>query len=168
MNRQQKEQVVQQIKEKFSQYPASFVVEYKGLTVNQMQSLRTQLRAQGAVLKVTKARLMRIALGDTQDLAPYLKEQIGLVFSQEAPSVAKVLRDFAKDHESLKLVVGQLDAKLFDKEDIVRIASLPTKDVLLAQLCGALQAPVSGFVFVLKMQLIRLVMVLKQIEQSKN
>ncbi len=167
MNRQEKEHVVQLVKERFAQNPASFVVGYKGLTVDQMQNLRSKLREQGAALKVTKARLMKIALGD-QGLVPHLKDQIGLVFGQEAPTVAKVLRDFAKAHEALRLIAGQFESDVLDKDGIIRMASLPSRPELLAKLCGTLQGPLSGFVFVLKMQLIRLVMVLKQIEQNKN
>ncbi len=170
MNRQQKEQVVQDLREGFANNPAHFVVGYKGLTVKDMQGLRKQLREKGGILKVTKARLMKIAARDldAKSLVPYFKDQIGIVFaSDEPPAVAKVLRDFAKDHEGLQLIVGYLDAQLLDESSIGRIALLPSKEVLRAQVCGAINAPITGFVSVLNMQLVRLLLVLKQLSSKK-
>lgn len=155
MNRQQKELVVQLLKENFTQSPASFVVGYKGLTVNEMQSLRKKLRAQGGNLKVTKARLMKIAASDiagSDALKPYFKEQIGVVFAtQEAPAVAKVLYDFAKDHSALQIIVGQFESQVLDAQTIGRIATLPSREQLLAQLCGTLMAPITRLAIVLDM-----------------
>ncbi len=172
MNRQQKERVVQSLREQFSQSPASFLVEYKGLTVNQLRNLRSQLREQGATFKVAKTRLMRIAVEDlagSQTLAPYFKEQIGVVFaSDQPPAVAKVLHEFSKIHAALALVMGQLDAELLNPEAIKMIATLPSKEVLLANLCGSLKAPIAGLHMVLKIQLIQLVLVLKKIADSKQ
>lgn len=172
MNRKQKERVVQNLKENFSASAASFVVGYRGLNVNQMQELRSKLRKQGGNLKITKARLMKLAVDDVENsksLLPYFKDQIGIVFAtEEPPAVAKVLRDFAKDHEALQLVVGQLDAELLDADAIKRIALLPSRDVLLTKLCGALNAPISNFASMLNMYIVRLLVVLKQISEKKQ
>jgi large subunit ribosomal protein L10 len=172
MNRQQKELVVQLLRERFSQSSASFVIGYKGLTVNQLQQLRTQLRKSGATFKVAKARLMKRAVGDLEDtqvLAPYLKDQIGIVFSsQETSAIAKVLRDFAKDNTALHLVGGALEGAFFGTADVERIASLPSKEELLAKLCGTLNAPITRVAFVLNMQLVQLLLVLKQIAAKKQ
>lgn len=172
MNRQQKELVVQLFRENFTQSPASFVVGYKGLTVSQMQDLRSKLRAQGGALKVTKARLMKLALQGQENaeaLMPYLHDQIGVVFaSDEPPAIAKVLSEFSKDHEAFKLVVGKLDGDLLDSVGIVRIASLPSKLQLLAMLGGTLKAPMNRLVFALNMQLVQLLVVLKQIAEKKK
>ncbi len=172
MNRQQKETTIQSLKERFSQSPATFVIGYKGLSVVQMQDLRSQVRNSGGDLKIAKGRLLKRAVGDLEDektLAPYLKNQIGVVFaSDEAPAIAKILSSFAKDNAALELVVGQLDGALLDKQGIVRIATLPSKDVLRAQLCGTLQAPITRLVFGLNMQLIQLLLVLKQVAEKKK
>jgi large subunit ribosomal protein L10 len=172
MNRQQKELVVQLFRERFSESPATFIVGYKGLTVNQMQELRSKLRAHGGALKVAKARLMKLAVGDledTQALMPHFKDQIGVVFaSDESPAVAKVLSDFAKDNEALRLVIGSINGTLVDQSAIVRIASLPSKEVLLAKLCGTLKAPMQRMVSTLNMQVVQLLLVLKQVAESKK
>ncbi len=173
MNRQQKELVVQLLRERFSESPASFIVGYKGLTVNQLQQLRSALRQRGAALKVAKARLMKLAVGDLEDsqtLTPYLKDQIGIVFvSNKSPAnVAKVLNDFAKDHGSLRVVGGTVEGSFVDTAAISRIASLPSKEVLLAQLCGTLKAPLYRLAFVLNMQIAQLPAVLRQIAEKKK
>lgn len=174
MNRQQKESVIGALHSLFSTTKGSFFVDYQGLTVSEMRRLRKQLRETGGTLKVAKMRLIKRALTDTQDsqvLLPYCEDQRGVVFAQDAGDVspvAKVLRDFSKENESLQLVVGCLDAQLLDKQAIVRIASLPSKEVLLAQVCGTLNAPVTSFVSVLNQLIVRLLLVLKEIEKKQQ
>ena len=154
MNRQEKAAVIDFLKDECAQSKAAFLVGVSGLTVARMQKLRRQLRSEGGKLKVAKPRLMKLALENAQGasmLLPYCKGQIGIVFAlQEAPTVAKVLRDFAKENEALKLVVGQLDTMLLERDGIIRIASLPSREVLLSQLCGVLKAPITKLAFVLK------------------
>jgi large subunit ribosomal protein L10 len=172
MNRHQKESVVSQLRDSFSHSEAAFLIEYRGLTVSQLERLRGDLRQKGGSFKITKARLMKLAvdgLDGQQDLTPFFKEQVGLVFAtKETPTVAKVLNDFAKQHEALKLIVGCLDKKILQKNDVIRIASLPTREVLLAQLAGTMNAPISNLASVLNLMIVRLVWVLKQIEDQKK
>lgn len=149
MNRQEKTHVVDELQWKLQECSSAFVVNYKGLKVNEVQKLRRTLAAQGGELKVAKARIMKRAV-ETVDgmkvLNEHLKNQIALVFSKaEAPSIAKVLYDFSKEHGALDIVVGFSDAKLLNKEDVILIASLPSREVLLAKLCGVLMAPLSAF-----------------------
>lgn len=173
MNRQEKEAIVQQLKDNFSSSSASFVVGYKGLTVAQMQALRRELHNQGGTFKVTKARLMKRAVSDldnkAHDLTPYFKDQIGLVFvSDEIPGVAKTLHEFAKDNKALSLIAGCMDSTLLDAQGIEQIASLPSREVLLAMLVGTIQAPSRNFVGMLNMMILRLLFVLKKVEEQKQ
>lgn len=172
MNRQEKAQVIESVKSGFEQSKAAFLVGYQGLTVKQLQSLRRELRAQGGSLQVVKARLMKRAASEVPSgkvLEPYFREQIGLVFaSNESPAVAKVLHEFAKKNELLKLVAGSLGEQLLDSQAIVRIANLPSREVLLAQLCGTLQAPMTGLVSALNQVPLRLLWALNQYAQQKQ
>lgn len=172
MNREQKKEVVKQLGEKFSASQASFIVGYKGLTVLQMQGLRNELREKGGSLMVAKARLMKLAvqdLGNCKDLAPVLKNQIGVVFSNDQPpAVAKVLDTFAKANEALELVAGCLDGKMLDSEGIRIIAQLPSREILLSQICFALNMPVTKLATVLNASILQLLMVLKQVEEKKQ
>jgi large subunit ribosomal protein L10 len=104
-----------------------------------------------------------------EDLTPYFKEQIGLVFvSDKIAEVAKILTDFSKEHQALKLVAGCVEETVVPKEKISAIASLPPREVLLAQVCGTIKAPISNFANVLNMQVLRLLWTLKQVEQKKQ
>jgi large subunit ribosomal protein L10 len=154
MNREQKGIIIDSIKGDFSNSGASFVVGYKGLTVHQMQTLRKELRAKNGTFKVAKGRLIKLAtqgLEGADKLAPYFKEQIGVVFAQgEMPAVAKVLFDFAKQNSNLKLVAGFFDAQVMPSADVERIATLPSREVLLAQACFTAKFPIQRLVWTLQ------------------
>jgi large subunit ribosomal protein L10 len=170
MNRQQKEAVVSELKDKLSASQATFLIGYKGLDVASMQTLRRGLRDADGELKVTKARLMKIAANDVdgmQNFADSFKDQVGLVFANsEVLAVAKTLATFAKEHKALDLVSGFFEAKVMSKAQIDYLASLPSKEGLLALLMGTLQAPVGNFARLLNMMIVRLLIVLKQISEK--
>jgi len=172
MNRQQKAIVVEELKKSLLGSKAAFLVGFRGLNVSQMQGLRSDLRSKGGSLKVAKARLMKRAVDgetDIEQLAPFFKDQIGIVFAQEQFSdVAKILSDFSKKNEALNLVAGYLEATVIDKGRISQIASLPPKEVLLAQVCGTLNAPIVGMVRSLNMIILKLLFVLKQVGEKKK
>lgn len=161
MNRQQKEHVVSFIRKEFAESSAAFLVGYAGISVHDMQVLRKQVRQQGGLLKVAKMRLIKRAAGDVSNaklIDPFCKNQVSIVFATQDPlAIAKTLHTFSKKHEALTIVAGYLGDKLLDKTAIVRMASLPSREVLLAQLCGTLMAPLTG-----------LAVVLKQVEQQKT
>lgn len=172
MNRQQKESLIETLKDDFSGAQASFLIGFQGLSVAQMQTLRREIRAKGGKLKVAKNRLVRRAINELDgvcDLSGHLKNQLGVVFASDAfTDVAKVLADFSKDHPALNLVIGCLESELIDKEKISQLASLPSRDVLLAQVCGTLKAPVSGLANVLNMLMLKLLWTLRQIGEKKQ
>ena len=154
MNKQQKELIISQLHERFNDSPSSFLVGIKGLTVGQMQSLRSQLRQRGGELKVAKVRLIKRAVQDVSyggEYMPFLREELGVVFveGRESSAIAKVLSDFSKEHEALSLVAGYFERQVFDKAGVQHIATLPSRDVLLARLCGSLKMPVTKLVCVL-------------------
>lgn len=154
MNRQEKSQVVAALKDQFSQSTGSIIVGYRGLSVNQLQKLRRGIRQNGGTFKVTKARLMKLAaenIETAQPLLPYLKEQVGLVFlDKQDPAIIKYLHTFSKENESFKMVAGSLEAKLVDAATLTRLALLPSREVLLAQVCGILKAPITKLAFVIQ------------------
>lgn len=172
MNRQEKEALVSALKKDFTQAEATYLIGYSGLSVNAIQDLRGKLRDQGARLKVAKMRLVKWAISDNanyEGLMPYLHDQCGVVFVQQEPiDVARVLYDFAKGHESMKLVVGYVDQQYIDADAIKYLATLPPKEVLLAQVVGTMQMPITQFVGILNMMLVRLLVVLKQIAEKKE
>lgn len=172
MNRQEKEQIVASLKNNFEKSNASFLVGYKGLTVAQMADLRRKLRQEGGALQVTKVTLMKRAVDETpeiQEMRPLLGDQIALVFTEnEPPAIAKILFDFSKDHEQLKLVGGFFESSVLNESSIKKIASLPPRDVLLAQVAGTLKAPITKLAQVVNAMLTKPLIALKEIEKKKS
>jgi len=148
MNREQKELLVSVLKEDFKGCNASFLVTLKGIPVSKIQELRKGLKSNGGTLKVAKTRLMKIAVQGVpcaEGLTPFLKDQLGVVFSNsDSASIAKVIYDFAKVNEKLGVIAGCFESKVINKEYFELIATLPSRDVLLSQLCGVLMASVGN------------------------
>lgn len=171
MNRQQKEGLVALLRQEFTDAQASFLVDYKGLTVNNLYALRKELRKKDGSLKIAKARLMKRAIDGIEGvdaLSDYLNGQIGMVFAnKDIAGIAKALHTFAQENEKLRLLAGFVDARVLNAQNVVRIASLPPKDILLAQLCGTMKAPINNFVGTLNMLVVRLLVVLKQIAEKQ-
>ena len=141
MNRQQKE--------KFDQNEASFVVRCQGMTVAQLHELRLNLAKKDGQLKVAKNRLVKLAIvksSECSNLGAQMKGQTAVVFAKsDFTGVAKVLHDFAKKNEELQIVAGCCEAQLFDKAGVAQLARIPSREVLLAQLLGVLNAPIVQF-----------------------
>jgi len=172
MNREGKSAVIASLKDKFSTTEGAFLVDYRGLTVEQLRNLRSVLRPKGGTFVVAKARLMKLAadgLPEAEVMVPYFKEQVALVFADsEAVAVAKELKDFAKENEALTIVAGSMEQQLLDKDAVERVAMTPPREVLLAQVCGTLKAPITGLVSGLSQIHMKLLWTLKQIEEQKK
>jgi large subunit ribosomal protein L10 len=166
MNRQEKQVIITSIRQGFTQSQATFLVGVQGLTVDKIYALRKSLHAKGSQLKVAKNTLLRLALQDSNELSnltPYFKNQIALIFAPtDAPAVAHIIIQAAKENEKLVIVAGTLSHKVIDKAQVEYLASLPSKEVMLARVCGTLNAPITGFVSVLHQLIARLLWVLQQ------
>jgi large subunit ribosomal protein L10 len=149
MNRQQKQELITNLKDDFSQSGAAFFVNYQGLSVAELQNLRRRLRDLKGVFKVAKARLIKRALLDEpalKGLGDYCKGQVGVVFASRADTaVPKALQDFVRDHQKLEIIVGFMESRVLDKDSVLRVASLPSKEGMLASVAGVLQAPIAHF-----------------------
>lgn len=171
MNRHQKEAAVAEVRDLFAQTQATFLVNYQGMNVGSLQTLRRALRANNGVFKVTKATLMRKAIhgmDGADNFSAQFKDQVGLVFAQgDISSIAKQLKEFAQQNEALKLVSGFYESRVLSQQEIGFLASLPAREVLLAQVVGTVQAPISSFVRLLNLLTVRLLYVLKEIEAAK-
>lgn len=141
-----KEQEIKNLTDKFSKAKAAFLVDFKGMKVEQVTSLRKKLHPVGAEMKVVRNTLAKRALAGfpevSEALATSFKGTNAIVFAYEdASALAKTLSTFAKDVELLQLKTGVMDGKKMDQNKIQFLATLPTKDVLRAQFLGVLQAP---------------------------
>lgn len=172
MNQREKQEVVVELRQDFSKSQAAFLVGIKGLNVAQLQILRKSIRGQGGTMRLAKNTLMEIASRDLpgiSELAPYFKDQVAIVLAlKEAQAVAKILADTAKEHDLLKIVAGCVDFRLIDTAEIQALALLPSREVLLAQVCGTLKAPITSYVNVLNQLTLKLVYVLIKIAEKKS
>lgn len=154
MNRQQKSSAVEALKNEFQSNEAAFVVGMQGMTVSQVESLRKGVRSQGGKFQVAKNSLLRIAvqgMPNAEELTPFFKDQVAVIFvSKEASSVAKLICNASKENEHLKIVAGSYESRIFDQKMVKFLGSLPSKEILAAQLCGLLNAPITQLAYVLK------------------
>lgn len=148
MKRTDKETFVEEFRERLQDSPAIFLTDFTGLDVKSMTVLRDELRKSGAEYLVVKNRLVRRALEETEipDLSKWLLGPTGVVIGHSGPvEAAKAVADFAKDHEDRPAFkVAVLDNAVLDPSQIERLAKLPTREVLLSMLAGALEAPLAA------------------------
>jgi large subunit ribosomal protein L10 len=142
--RQEKVAVVTEVREKLEKADAAFITEYRGMSVGALAQLRRSLRQSGAEYKVYKNTLARFAARDAGlgGLEELLVGPTGLTFvSGDVAAAAKALRDASKSNPLLVVKGGALSGKVMSGKDIEALADLPSREVLLAQFAGALQAP---------------------------
>lgn len=171
MNRTQKAHTVEQWTEKFGKARAAIFAEYRGLTVAQLTQLRTKMRGAQGAFNVVKNRLAKRALDAAKiaGLDQFFTGPTAVASSDgDAAALAKTLVDFAKDNEKLKLKGGYIEGKTIDFSGIKALATLPSREVLLAQVFGLLKTPASQLVNVLAGVPRQLVTVLKAIEGTKK
>ena len=153
MNRTEKAQFVESLKDKFNKANAAFVTEYRGMSVDQLYQLRKGVYEGKGELKVIKNRLAKIAVKDTPyaELAETFRGPVALAFSYEdAVAVAKAIDTAGKDKEStFSLKVGALEGKVVSKEEVAALAQLPDRQTLLAMFVGGISAPLQNFANVL-------------------
>ena len=144
MARPEKVAVVEEIREKLAASDAAVLTEYRGLKVGELAELRGALRPAGAEFKIFKNTLARRAAEEAglPDLVPMLGGPTAITFvTGDAVTAAKALRDFAKAHEALIVKGGLLGSATLTAGDLLALADVPPRDVLLARLAGVFQGP---------------------------
>jgi len=144
MARPEKVAVVEEIRTKVADADATMLTEYRGLKVHELAELRAALRPTGTEYKVFKNTLARRAMdgAELSDVTALLEGPVAIAFVQgDAAAAAKALREFAKNNPALVLKGGLLGTKVLVPAEIEALADLPSREVLLAQIAGAFQAP---------------------------
>lgn len=147
-----KKKAVEEIKERFSTAKSAVLVDYRGLTVGEVTELREKFRAAGVEYKVYKNNLVKLAIKDTEfeSLSKDLTGPNAIAFGiEDAVVPAKIVKEFSKTHKALELKAGVVEGSYCNLEDIVKIADLPSKEVLLGRFLGSIKAPVSNFAYFL-------------------
>ena len=172
ITRQKKEEIVAEVKEKIENSQAVIVAGYRGITVGQMTSLRAEMRKAGCEIKVIKNTLAKLALNDLNitGLDEYFVGPTIVTFAKDNPvDTAKILKKFNKEvNEGLEIKAALLEGKVIDKKEVENLASLPSREVLIAKVLGGMQAPLYGFAGVLSANLRNLVYVLEAIRKKKE
>lgn len=149
MDRAKKESFVVQLQERIDRAPVLYLTDFSGLNVKAMTELRSSLRATGAEYMVVKNRLAKRVFAES-DTLPDITESLvgptGFVFGYEdAAAAAKALSDFAKEHdEKPAFKLGVMENQILQPEQVEKIAKLPPREQLLAELAGALEAPMAA------------------------
>ena len=152
MDRKTKEQVVSELQEKLKQAKLGILTSFNAMNVEKMEALRIALRKSNAELKVVKNTLLGIASKETdfQILSDHFKWPVAVVLSHQDPvAPTKALVEFAKKNPELEVKVGVLDGKLLTKADIIALAELPSREVLLGRLVSVMAAVPTSLVTVL-------------------
>ena len=173
MTREEKTQVVAELKEVISRASGMYFTDFEGMTVEQTTQLRRELRKAGLQFKVAKNTLIRRALDDsgqlTDELRKALVRQTGVAFGFDDPvAPARILKDFVEknqDKPSLKLAV--LEGQVYPGKDLKKVAALPTKKDVMASIVGSLQAPMQGIVGALGALQRDIVYIMDAIEKKK-
>ena len=151
-NRQIKEAKVAEIKEKLEKAQGVVLANYQGLTVEEDTALRKNLREAGVEYKVYKNNLVALAANELgiQGLDEHLEGPVSIAFGYEdATAPARVLHTFAKEHKKLELKAGMVDGTIYDKAEVEKLATIPSKEVLIAKLLGSFKAPLSNLAYLL-------------------
>ena len=143
---------VELIREQLEASEVVILTEFQGLNVSEIGELRENLRQADVRYKVFKNRLIAIAAADlgVQGLEPYLYGTTAVAMADDPATIAKVLLDFAEEHENLKIKGGILSNQVIDGEMSAALVDMPSKSQLLAQVVSGLNAPIYGLVYVLK------------------
>jgi large subunit ribosomal protein L10 len=169
VDRAQKESVVGELGQIFSDSGAVVVCHYAGLTVADMSNLRRQMREAGASVRVAKNRLAKIALEGKpcQGIADFLKGQTVLAYAEDPVSAAKVVDKFAKTNDKLVIVGGAMGDTVLDVDGVKSLAQMPSREELIASIVGCIGAPAANLASAIGAPASNLAGILKTLEERE-
>jgi large subunit ribosomal protein L10 len=151
MNKNKKKIYIEEMKGFFSKTSSVLITHYQGLTVKQIDKLKSEMRKHGILFKVTKNRITKLALEGTKfkKLENLFSGPTAVAFSNDAISSAKILTKFAKSNSHLKIIGGIMEDEPLSVEDVAKIATLPTLDEARAKIVGILSAPAQKIISIM-------------------
>ncbi len=171
MNRNEKSEIISEIKELLESSTAVYLTDYHGINVEDISSLRNQFRNEGVRYKVFKNTLVKRALkesGKYDKIAEHMTGMTGFAFTTNNPlAPAKIISKYFGDKEKLALKACYVEGEYFDGSQLKALATLPTKNELIAGIMGSLNSPVSGIVGAINAVMRDLVNVVDQISQKQ-
>jgi len=166
-----REKLVNEIKDGFNNHSSIFLLSYSQLSGQDINDFRKNLNKAGANVCASKNTIARLALKDVrqESLAEKISGQTAFVWSNEdSAAVSKILIDFEKEFEGVIVQGGLLDGKILDQSDIKRLSDLPSREVLLSQLLGTIQAPLTRLIGAFNAKSRDLLSILKQLGEQKG
>ena len=143
MNKEKKQNYIKEMTTQFDKSEAVIVAHYQGLTVKQLDDLRSQMRKHRIIFKITKNRITKLALEKTKckELSNLFTGPTAVALSEDAIISAKILTKFSKDHENLKILGGIMGNDILDVAGVQNVASLPSLEEARAKIASILQSP---------------------------
>lgn len=169
--REKKAQIVEELKDRFSNSSSAILVDYRGLTVEEATELRKKFREAEVEYRVYKNTLTEIAAKELgyDELIPYLKGPTAIAFGIKDPvAPAKILSQAIKEFKKMEFKVGLVDGKVIDVDGIKALAELPSREELIAKMLGSMNAPIANLVGVLSGTIRALVYALNAIKEQKE
>ena len=151
MNKEQKKNYISEMTAQFENSKAVMVTHYQGLTMPQLDELRSKMREHGIIFKITKNRITKLALEKTRskELANLFAGPTAVALSEDAITSAKILTNFSKENSNLKILGGIMGNDILDVAGVKNVAALPTLDEARAKIAGILTAPAQKIMSIL-------------------
>ena len=143
MDKVKKQEYIEKMSSHFDKSEAVIVTHYQGLTVSQLDNLRSKMREHGIIFKITKNRITKLAIEKTRckDLSNLFTGPTAVALSEDAITSAKILTNFSKENNNLKILGGIMGNDILDVAGVKNVATLPTLDEARAKIVGILRSP---------------------------
>jgi large subunit ribosomal protein L10 len=170
MNKNQKSELVSSLKDKLIKSSFIALVHYRGVSDKQLYDMRILLKSKGCSMKIAKNTLVKIAIKgtDLEVLSPHLSGPIAVLYSNDPVALAKIISDFSKKVEIIKIKIGYLDKSLITEDKIKSLAELGSMEEVRAAFIGKLNAVQSNFARILNAPQLGMASLLKNYASSKN
>ena len=171
LSKETKQEVINQINEKFKSNPSVFVLEFKGLTVKELENVRKDLRQTNSELKIVKNTLLKKAAEDTDagQLSNLFVGSTAIAFcNEDSAATAKVFVKSAKEYGLLNIKGGLLEGKVVSVDEIEKISKLPSRVELIAQFMGLLNSPISNLLYSLQNMQTKFLYALEALKEKKE
>ena len=151
INKEKKKVYIEEMKNFFQKTNSVLVTHYQGLTVKQIEELRSEMRKHGILFRITKNKITKLALEGTKykKLENLFAGPTAVAFSEDAITSAKILTKFAKKNSNLKIIGGIMEEETLSVEDVEKIATLPTLNEARAKIVGILSSPAQKIMSIL-------------------
>ena len=172
ISKKKKKEIIQDLLDNIKRAKAIYLSKFQGITVSQANDLRSQLREKEGLAKVAKKNLIDIALRRSNyNLGVRNKYSGSLILSfafDDPLAVAKIIWNFSKKNKTFQILEGIVEQQIVEKEKIQQLAQIPSRDVLLGQVVGAIASPIRGLNYVLEGNILKLVYALSAIQRTQS